>query len=225
MTLENTRHCSFTARLDCRYLVHAPEAVDDGAALVVTLHGFSANPEVMLRLTALMMHPRHVIAAVEGPNQFYLAQGSSEVGYGWATHKHPDSSVRLHHDMLLHVLEEAGGELGIPAERRILAGFSQPVSLNYRFAATFPDAVRGVIGICGGLPGDWESAPYQPVTASVLHIARREDEYYPPAVTEQFPARLRLRVKDVEFHLLEGGHRMPSQGGGIVEGWLERILR
>src|ERR1022692_3215892 len=27
MTFENTRHCSFTARLDCRYLLHAPEAV------------------------------------------------------------------------------------------------------------------------------------------------------------------------------------------------------
>src|ERR1035441_6839408 len=94
MTLENTRHCSFTARLDCRYLLHAPESVDDRTVLVATLHGFSANPEVMLRLTALMMGPRHVIAAVQGPNQFYLAQGSSDVGYGWATHKHPDSSVR-----------------------------------------------------------------------------------------------------------------------------------
>jgi len=63
MTLENARHYSFTARLDCRYIVSAPDALDDGSMLVVTLHGFSANPEVMLRLTALMMGPRHVIAA------------------------------------------------------------------------------------------------------------------------------------------------------------------
>ena len=140
MTLENIRHCSFTARLDCRYLVHAPETVDDGAMLVAALHGFSATPEAMLRLTAAMMGPRHVIAAIQGPNQFYLGMGSNEVGYGWATHKHPDSSVRLHHDMLLHVLNEAGREYGIPASRRILAGFSQPVGMNYRFAATHPAA-------------------------------------------------------------------------------------
>jgi hypothetical protein len=49
MTLENTRHCTYTARLDCRYLLHAPEAIDDRTLLVAALHGFSANPEVMLR--------------------------------------------------------------------------------------------------------------------------------------------------------------------------------
>jgi len=223
--MPDARDCAFSARLDSHYLLRVPERIDDRTLLVVTLHGFGQTAESMLELTAKLFDGRHAIASIQGPNQFFLEPEARNVGYGWITSKRPRESIRLHHDMLRHVLEEAGGELGIPAERRILAGFSQPVSLNYRFAATFPDAVRGVIGICGGLPGDWESAPYQPVTASVLHIARREDEYYPPAVTEQFPARLRLRVKDVEFHLLEGGHRMPSQGGGIVEGWLERILR
>ena len=88
--------------------------------------------------------------------------------------------------MLLHVTDEAGKEFGIPPERRVLVGFSQSVGLNYRFVATHPDAVRGVIGICGGLPGDWDDGAYQPVTAAVLHIARGGDEYYPPAVTEGY---------------------------------------
>ncbi len=146
-----------------------------------------------------------------------------EVGFGWATNRHPASSVRLHHEMVLHVLHEAGGAHGIPPERRILVGFSQPVSFNYRFAATCPEAVRGVVALCGGLPSDWETGAYQPVTASVLHIARRADEYYAPAVTEQYPARLRIRVSDAEFHLLEGGHRFPSKGASIAESWLSRI--
>jgi phospholipase/carboxylesterase len=224
MTLENVRHCSFTSRLDCRYLAHAPQVVDDQTALVVTLHGFSANPEVMLRLTSVMLGPRHVIAAVEGPNQFYLSQGSSEVGYGWATHKHPESSVRLHHDMLLHVFNEAGREYGIPASRRILVGFSQPVGMNYRFAATHPEALRGVIGICGGIPRNWEEGPYKPVTAALLHIARREDEFYKPEITELYAERLRLRATDVEFHMLDGGHRIPSKARPIAEAWLQRLI-
>ncbi|HVN05000.1 MAG TPA: hypothetical protein VMT86_11315 [Bryobacteraceae bacterium] len=223
MTLENTRHCSFTARLDCRYLVHAPDFVDSQAWLVATLHGFSANPEVMLRLTTLMLGERHVIAALQGPNQFYLSMGSNEVGYGWATHKHPESSVRLHHEMLLHVLNGAGREYGIPPSRRLLVGFSQPVGMNYRFAATYPDEVRGVIGICGGIPRNWEDGSYRPVTASLLHIARREDEFYKPEVTERYAERLRLRAADVEFHLLEGGHRFPSKARPIADAWLQRI--
>jgi phospholipase/carboxylesterase len=225
MTVENTRNCSFTARLDCRYLLHAPPVVDERTLLVVALHGFSSNPEVMLRLTANMMGPGRVIAAIEGPNQFFLAQGSNEVGYGWATHKHSDSAVRLHHDMLLHVLNEAGREYGVPPARRFLLGFSQPVGMNYRFAATHPDEIRGVIGICGGVPRNWEGGPYRPVTAALLHIARREDEFYKPEVTERFAERLRQRAADVEFHMLEGGHRFPSKAKPLVDAWLESVMR
>jgi predicted esterase len=224
MNLEDLQHCSFTARLDCRYLVHAPASVNDRTLLVVTLHGFSANPEVMLRLTALLIGEEQVIASVQGPNQFYLSPASNEVGYGWATHKHSDSSVRLHHDMVLHVLNEAGREYGIPPGRRILAGFSQPVGMNYRFAATHPDEIRGVIGICGGVPRNWDDGPYRVVSAALLHIARREDEFYKPEVTERYAERLRLRCDDVEFHMLEGGHRVPSKAKPIVDCWLERIL-
>ena len=127
--------------------------------------------------------------------------------------------------MILHVAAEAGGEFGIPPERRLLVGFSQSVGLNYRFAGTHPGAVRGVVGICGGLPEDWDEGPYEPVTAAVLHIARREDQFYPPAVTERYAERLRQRAADVEFHLIDGGHQMPSRGGRIIEPWLSRILK
>lgn len=219
------RQRTFSARLDCHYLLRPPGAPDTRTVLALTLHGFAHTPESMLALTGHLFGARHAIAALQGPNQFYLDARAQDVGYGWITKRHPAGSIRLHHDMVRHVLSEAGDELGIPPERRILVGFSQPVSLNYRFVATFPDAVRGVVAICGGLPGDWETGDYRPVTAAVLHLARRQDEYYPAAVTEQYPGRLRLRVMDVEFHLLDGGHRMPSKGGDIVEGWLKRILR
>ena len=76
----------------------------------------------------------------------------------------------------------------------MLVGFSQAVALNYRFAASCPDAIRGVIAICGGLPGDWKSGPVQPTRASVLHIAACQDEYYPPAVTESYSEKLRQVV-------------------------------
>ena len=219
------RERTFSACLECRYLLHIPDAVDSRTLLVVTLHGFGQNPETMLYLTGRMFGPQHVIASLQGPNQFFLGASTREVGYGWNTNRRAAAAIRLHHDMVQHVLDEAGVECGIDGSRRILAGFSQPVSLNYRFAATFPGAVRGVVAVCGGLPGDWETAAYQPVTAAVLHIARREDEYYPPAVTETYADRLRLRVSDAEFHLIEGGHRMPSAGRAIIENWLGRILR
>ena len=47
----------------------------------------------------------------------------------------------------------------------------------------------------------------------------------PPAVTEKYADRLRLRADDVEFHQLDGGHKFPSKAGPIVERWIERVFR
>jgi predicted esterase len=222
--MSNVLERSFPARLDAHYLLRVPQAVDSRTPLVVTLHGFGENPETMLQLTEKMFDQRPVIAALQGPNQFFLGVDLSKVGYGWITSRRPADSIRLHRDMVLHVLEEAGREFAIPPERRLLVGFSQAVALNYRFAATCPDAVRGVVGVCGGVPGDWENPTYHPVKAALLHMAGREDAYYAPGVTGQYLVRLRLRAADVEFHMLDGGHRMPSAGNLIVGKWLQRIL-
>jgi predicted esterase len=215
---------TFSARLGCRYLLRAPEHTDSRTVLVVALHGFSQNPEDMLSLTAEMVGPRPAIAAIEGPYGFFLGVGVQKVGYGWITSRRPAESIRLHHEMVSHVLEEAGDELAIPAERRVLLGFSQSVSLNYRFAAAYPDAIGGVAAICGALPGDWDDARPIPLRPAVLHVARTHDEFYPAERTEQYARRLRLRCDDVDFQLLPGGHRFPSGAGAIWENWLNRIV-
>ena len=214
---------TFSARLGCRYLLHVPEAIGSRTVIVAALHGFGQNAEDMLKLTGHMVGPLNAVAAIEGPYGFFLGKGTDQVGYGWITSRLAVESIRLHHEMVRHVLDEAGSELAIPPERRVLLGFSQPLSLNYRFAEAHPDAVRGLVGLCGGLPGDWDDERPGRVQPAVLHIARSEDEFYPPERTEQYPRRLRLRCDDVEFHLLEGGHRFPSRGGPIWENWLNRI--
>jgi len=216
---------TFTAPLDCYWLLEAPESIGPRSLAVVTLHGYGSNPEVMLRLTRTLLGAGHVIAALQGPYPFYPdTQPDSPVGYGWITRSEAAASIRLHHHMLLHVFSELEKRSGLSAERRLLVGFSQPVGLNYRFAATHPDQVRGVVGICGGLPKDWEDGDYRSVSASLLHIARSADEFYPPEVTGKYAERLRLRARDVEFHQLEGGHRFPSKAGPLVEPWIERVF-
>src|SRR5664280_1558864 len=123
---------TFSARLGCRYLLHVPDNIGPRTVLVAALHGFSQTPEDMLRLTRHMVGPHHAIAAIEGPYAFFLGAGSDKVGYGWITNRRPAESIRLHQEMVGHVLEDAGARLALPAERRILLGFSQSVSLNYR---------------------------------------------------------------------------------------------
>ena len=126
--------------------------------------------------------------------------------------------------MLLAVLEDLRARLAIGGDRIALLGFSQPVGLNYRFAAAYPMAVRGLIGLCGGVPKNSEDGGTTPVESALLHISRSEDEYFPPEVTGQAEARLRTRARDVEVHLLPGKHRFPSKAGPIITNWLERVF-
>ena len=225
MARETIHRRSIAVKLDCPYLVYVPDQITDRTLLIAALHGYGSTPEVMLRLTRTMFGPDHVIASLQAPSAFYPSNApDSAAGFSWATSADFDQWRRTHHMMLRHALEAEGEEHDIGPARRMVVGFSQPVGLNYRFAATYPGAVRGVVGICGGIPKDWESGEYKKVPAALLHIARREDQIFPPAVTEAYAGRLGLRADDVEFHLLDGGHRFPSKGGPIVERWLKRII-
>lgn len=217
MALLEDRH--FCAQLDCRYIVQTPDQCDD-SVVVVALHGFSMDPETMLRLAA-MWFSRYKIASLQAPHPFYKSAAAREVGYSWATHLQSQESVRLHHEIVHHVLRD----LQAPPEKILLVGFSQPVGLNYRFVATYPGLVRGVIGVCGGMPKDWETGTYRRVDASLLHIARTQDEIYPAEATRKYRERLSARADDVEFLELEGGHRFPSLATPTVEDWVRRKFK
>src|SRR2546423_14928616 len=113
---ESVERCSFEATLECHYLLHAPARIDARTLLVFTLHGYGSNPEVMLRLTKTMLGTAHVIASVQAPSQFFPANApDSAVGYCWTSPAHSKASVRLHHEMTLHVARGAGRRVPIGA--------------------------------------------------------------------------------------------------------------
>jgi predicted esterase len=216
---------TFPATLDCHYLLHIPETVGESTIAVVAVHGYGMHADVMLRLTARMTGEDTLIASLEGPHGFYVSpnQPGSEIAFHWGTRAHWESAIRLHHEMVLRVLREIRDRFRIGPARSVLVGYSQPVGLNYRFAAAHGVELAGVVGLCGGVPKDWEQRDYPPIRAALLHIAREQDEFYPAEVAREFPARLRRYAADVEFHLLPGAHRFPSQAHTIARPWLARV--
>jgi predicted esterase len=208
------------------YLLAPPASGATSPALVLATHGYGMRAEVMLDLVQTWLGSRHWVASIEAPYPVYLGAkpGEGQEGFHWGTKTHWKAGVELHHRILHRVLAECVQRTGVPASRTVLLGFSQPVGLNYRFIATYPDSVGGVIGVCGGPPRDWEDNPdYKPVPAALLHIARDQDEYYPVDVVNRFEGRLKTRASDVEFHLLPGPHRFPSAAKQIALRWLDRV--
>jgi predicted esterase len=214
----------FGALLRCRCLVAPPPESRKNIA-IIAMHGYGMTPEAMLRLTAPAIGPAPVLLSAQGPFPFYTGDrpGAGEVVYHWGVRTQHEDAIAVHHEITLNLVAETGRRFGIPPQRCILLGFSQPVGLNYRFIATYPEAAGGVIGLCGGVPRDWEEPKYAPVQAPLLHIAREADEYFPLDTALGFEARLRMRASDVEFHMLPGKHRFPSKAGTIIQSWLARL--
>ena len=217
------RH-TFRIATEYHYVSSIPNSAH--SLLVLALHGYGMNATTMMDLTAPVFGDFAAIASIQAPNQFYLQQGlsNSKVGFNWGTRELGSSSIALHHEMVRQVAAEMRERTQLGRERTLLLGFSQPVGFNYRFGSAFPGEVGGIVGICGGVPKDWETGNYGSVDASILHIARDEDEFFPASVTADYARKLRVRAADVEFHCLPGGHRFPSKGTAVIRPWLERVF-
>ncbi len=197
------------------------------APLLIALHGYGANKKQMMREAQQMAPAGFAVASLQGFHQHLKEPkepgGPLRFGFGWLSNFHPEDSVRVHHQALLDLIQTLSDDETIDPKRVYLLGFSQTCALNYRFAFTHPEVLRGVIGICGGLPGDWEtSESYKPTRAAVFHLAGEKDEFYPPARVSDYEARLKLRSQNVEFKSYDAAHEIvPAMREG-VSAWLKK---
>ena len=196
------------------------------APLLIALHGYGASKWHAMREAKMIAPEGFALAALQGPHQHLKDPrqpgGPLRFGFGWLTNFHPEDSVAAHHRGVLDLVDALVGEGIADANRIFLLGFSQSCALNYRFAFTHPDVLRGVIGICGGLPGDWESAPYKQTGAAVFHLTGARDEFYPPARVFNYAAQLQQRAKDVEFRSYDAGHEISSAMRDDLRDWLQQ---
>jgi phospholipase/carboxylesterase len=213
-----------TTEIKLYYDVHFPEA--PAAPLLIALHGYGASKRQMMRESRQMAPPNFAIAALQGFHQHLKEPkepgGPLRFGFGWLTNFRPEDSVALHHKALVDLTDSLVSEGAVDPERVFLLGFSQSCALNYRFAFTHPGHLRGVIGICGGMPGDWETSEvYKPTEASVFHLAGTRDEFYPPERVADYAQRLGLRARHIMFESYDAGHEIVPAMRQEVRQWLE----
>lgn len=205
------------------YDLYTPDIYTPDAPLLVCLHGYGQNKEMALRF-GKNVRREGPIAALQAPHAHHLRHTEAgeprAVGFSWVSPYNPAEDIANHHRFLRHVIDEAAGE-GLTRERRaFLFGFSQSVSLNYRFALAHPGYVAGVIAVAGATPSDWAGADVR-LGAPVLHIAPQEDEAYSSEKTRVFRAVLEACAPDLTWVDMPGGHRVPSSGYPIIRSWLE----
>ncbi len=197
------------------------------APLLIALHGYGANKRQMMREALAVAPEGFALVSLQGFHQ-HMKQpkepgGPLRFGFGWLTNFHPEDSVAIHHQALLDLIANLADAGTVDRERIFLIGFSQTCALNYRFAFTHPNVLRGVVGICGGIPGDWEtSESYQPTAAAVFHLAGTRDEFYTPERVADYEQRLRLRAQNVTFKSYDAEHEMVPAMREDINIWLAK---
>jgi phospholipase/carboxylesterase len=224
MTSDPNVDRALTAQINLYYDLHV--APPGPAPLLIALHGYGANKRQMMREAQQIAPEGFAIASIQGFHQHIREPrepgGPLRFGFGWLTNFRPEESVAVHHHVLKNLIAELVNEGVADSTRIYLLGFSQSCALNYRFAFSQPELLRGVIGICGGIPGDWDSnTGYRRSELRVFHLAGTRDEFYSPDRVHDYKTQLQTRTPNVTFKSYDAAHEIVPEMREDIRQWLK----
>lgn len=212
-----------TAEIKLYYDLYVPENAPRRAPFLIAVHGYGAHKRYMMREAREVAPEGWVIASVQGPHQHFRpkSDGGYRVGFGWLTDHNAAESVALHHKFLLDVIEKLAADDLIEKSQVYLLGFSQACALNFRFAFTHPEVPAGVIGICGGIPGDLDTNPiYKPFNAPAFYLYGDDDEFYTQEKFTEFDEKLRDRIPNYRSKQYTAKHEITDEMRSDIRSFL-----
>ncbi|MEP6847556.1 MAG: hypothetical protein ABI999_01780 [Acidobacteriota bacterium] len=218
---------SVKAEIDLYYDLHLPDDAGESSPLLIAVHGYGAHKRYMMREAKLVAPENFVIASLQGPHHhFRQTSDGYRIGFGWLSDHKPDEYVRLHHKFVLDVIGKLADENRIDPKRIFMYGFSQACALNFRFAFTHPEILRGIIGVCGGIPGDIETNPaYKPFDAETFYLYGDDDEFYTQEKFFGFDEKLRSMLPNFRSKHYKAKHEITEEMRTDVRGFLEKVGR
>lgn len=204
---------SITAEINLYYDLFVPEDVPLPAPLLIAVHGYGAHKRYMMREARSIAPPNFAVASLQGPHQHFRQTADGyRVGFGWLTDHRADESVALHQKFVNDVIGRLAGE-GIADRNSVhLFGFSQACALNFRYAFTFPDVLKSIVGVSGGIPGDLDTNPaYRPFNTETFYLYGDEDEFYPSEKFETFDRALKDRLPNYRSKRYNAAHAISDE--------------
>ena len=216
---------NLTAEIQLYYDLFVPENADNPAPLMLAVHGYGAHKRYMMREARLIAPDDFVVASIQAPHQHFRPTDSGfKVGFGWLTDYKSAESIALHQQFALRLIEKLAAQNLIDANRIYLYGFSQACALNFRFAFTHPEAVRGVIGVCGGIPSDLDANEnYKNPSADVLYLYGDADEFYPLERFQEYERKLSERLSNFQVKHYRAKHEITDEMREDIKIWLKEM--
>lgn len=214
---------SIKSEINLYYDLYVPPDAKENAPLLIAVHGYGAHKHYMMREAKLVAPENFVIVSIQAPHQHFRKtdNGNYKIGFGWLTDFKPEESVELHQNFIKRVVENLV-ENSVVSENEIhLFGFSQACALNFRYAFTFPETLKSVVGICGGIPGDLvENENYKTLSAETFYLYSTDDEFYSLEKYSNYIKKLKPRVPHLCTKKYIAKHEITDEMREDVRNWL-----
>lgn len=194
--------------------------------LLIAVHGYGAHKRYMMREAKLVAGEEFVIASLEAPHPHYrpTKDGGYAIGYGWLSSERAEADVRLHHKFVLDVIDKLDGDGLIDREQVFMYGFSQACALNFRFAFTYPEILKGIVGVCGGIPGDLDTNTiYKSFAAETFYLYGDDDEFYTQEQFAGFNDKLASMLPNYTSKHYAAKHEITDEMRGDIKEFLGKI--
>lgn len=191
------------------YTVHIPDGNGPHPALIV-LHGFGQRADEFIKVFETLPSRGILVAAPQAPHHFYPQFPRREVGFSWLTRYERDQSIADFIGYMRQFVELLRNEREADLTRLYVLGFSQGVSMAYRFWVHGAAPLRGVIACSSDLPPDVADRLDTTPTAKILLVHGRNDQLVSITKSREAEATLRAHAIPAELFEFDGGHYMPS---------------
>lgn len=215
-----------TAEIKLYYDLFTPPELASPAPLLIAVHGYGAHKRYMMREARRIAPADMVIASIQAPHPHYRRTDDGyRIGFGWLSDDHPEEHVALHHRFVLDVIDKLAAQQLIDRERVFIYGFSQACALNFRFGFTYPEVLKGLIGVCGGIPGDLDTnGVYKPANGEVFYLYGDDDEFYSQEQLLAFDERLAAYLPNYRSKHYKAGHEITDEMRADLSEWLARLI-
>jgi predicted esterase len=211
--------CALSTKTSGYYAVQLPDnGVDDDTTLLCTLHGWGQNSRSFLRRFETLREQNVVVVAPQGSNQFYLDMESKKVGFSWLTVYDRNRAMLDIFDFIEQVVGTVSEAHGIKMAP-IMLGFSQGVSIAFRYHLLGRRPVGGIVACGGDLPPDVRGPLKTVDSLPVLLVHGRDDGIVPIAKAEESRECLRETGLTPEEYFFDGGHEISRECARHISAW------
>jgi predicted esterase len=202
------------------YAIQLPEQpVDKDTRLLCVLHGWGQRCPSFLRRFRGLREQNIVVVAPQGPHQFYVDMERRKVGFSWLTAYDRNHAVLDVASLIHHVVESVQSAHGLERAPVVL-GFSQGVSIAYRYHLLAGYPVRGIVACGGDLPRDVRPRLSDAAPFPVLVVHGDDDTIVPRAKAEEAVDHLKHGGLPPDVHYFPGGHEIDGPTASHIGAWV-----